>query len=452
MDDAELDDWIAGVAGCPVTGKSAVGYGASNLTTFVHLADGREWVTRCETGHGPTADTELTLRREATLYEALGPYGVRMPVLRGLSADGSVLLTERASGTHELPALESPERAAVIDDYLAALAELHQIDPARLSLPGYDMPAGRRDAARNELALWRRIYDRKRVRRWPLAEISFAILERHAPEASGPAVVCHGDVGPGNFMHEGGRVTAMLDWEFAHVGDPMDDLGWWLFRGHDMAGGLGPLEPQLRRWSELTGRPIDAGAIEYYRAVVMLRWLVSCIGVIDRGGSAIDRSTHHNLIPLLGALIPAALARVLHVELDVETAVLPEARLGAAAVIDTMTADVRDVILPALSDAETRRRGAGLLSYLAFLGALDRFGAPVRAADLDDYNELAGTKHDDIDEAMAAASDAAVRLAANAPGDTVHALARIAERNLGLWPLVAARARQPLTPVPAFVP
>ena len=169
-------------------------------------------------------------------------------------------------------------------------------------------PSTRPDHARQELDLWGTILETRTTRPWPLAHYTRAVLHQCAPTAVARTVLCHGDVGPGNFLHDGGRVTALLDWEFSHLGDPMDDLGWWVFRGHDMAGGCGDLAAQLARWSARTGLPVDSGSIEYYRAFVMFRWLVSVAATLDRGGSGIDRSVHFALVPILAVRLPQALA------------------------------------------------------------------------------------------------------------------------------------------------
>jgi ATP/maltotriose-dependent transcriptional regulator MalT len=192
-----------------------------------------------------------------------------VPRVVAVDEAGKVMLTERAAGTHVLPDAGTEERDAVVADYVDALAELHRIDAAALTLPGYETPAGAAAHAGNELALWRRVHDARSRRRDQLVEFSLALLGRLAPTAVARTVVCHGDAGPGNFVADRGRVTALLDWEFAHLGDPMDDLAWWVFRGHDMAGGLGPLGPQLRRWSDATGLPVEVRSIEFYRALVM---------------------------------------------------------------------------------------------------------------------------------------------------------------------------------------
>lgn len=46
--------------------------------------------------------------------------------------------------------------------------------------------------------------------------------------------IVHGDFGPQNMLLDGTRVTALLDWEFAHRGDPIEDLAWceWIVRMH----------------------------------------------------------------------------------------------------------------------------------------------------------------------------------------------------------------------------
>jgi aminoglycoside phosphotransferase (APT) family kinase protein len=55
----------------------------------------------------------------------------------------------------------------------------------------------------------------------------------------GGAVIVHGDFGPNNvlFAPDCVEVTAVLDWEFCHPGDPIEDLAWceWIVRAHHPA-------------------------------------------------------------------------------------------------------------------------------------------------------------------------------------------------------------------------
>ena len=64
----------------------------------------------------------------------------------------------------------------------------------------------------------------------PALVFSLRWLRDHIPDYGGPPVFVQGDTGPGNFMYLGGRVTAVVDWELAHLGDPMDDIAWLSLR------------------------------------------------------------------------------------------------------------------------------------------------------------------------------------------------------------------------------
>ena len=160
-----------------------------------------------------------------------------------------------------------------------------------------------------ELDLWLEILESRTTGAWPLAHFAFRVLRQCAPNHVARTVLCHGD--------DGTRVTALLDWEFSHVGDPMDDLAWWVFRGHDMSGGCGDLGAQLGRWQSRTGLTVDSSSIEYYRAVVIVRWLVCVASALDRGGPTMDRSTYFSLLPVLTVRLSRSLATLLAVSLPI---------------------------------------------------------------------------------------------------------------------------------------
>ena len=285
MRESDIEGWIAASTGGTVRSLHRVGYGASRATFIAEMDEGPDLVARVDTGDGPMADTELSLAREAEAYRALAGTGVRIPRLHAVAPDGLALLADRAPGTHELQDLSDDARRQIDDDYLDALAELHEVDATALDLPSFHRPTDGPSHATNELDVWGGILHARTAQPWPLAEFALSVLRSVAPADVSRTVLCHGDVGPGNYLHEDGRVTALLDWEFCHLGDPMDDLGGWLFRGYDMAAWQGDLAAQLRRWSERTGVALDRRSVEYYRAVTMVRWLVSVATTIENGGS-----------------------------------------------------------------------------------------------------------------------------------------------------------------------
>jgi aminoglycoside phosphotransferase (APT) family kinase protein len=446
MDESRLAAWVAEAAGHPVVALERVGYGASRATYLVD-AGTVPLVARVDTGDGPMAGTELSLGREAVAYRALVSTGVRIPRLLAESPDGTALLVERATGTHELAGLDSATRSAIYDDYVDAVAELHRVDAAGLHLPGYRHPADGPSHAREELALWGRILHERTTSPWPLAHLALAVLHRCAPATVERTVFCHGDVGPGNFLHDGRRVTALLDWEFPHLGDPMDDLAWWVFRGHDVAGGCGDLGAQLARWSDATGLPVDAARIEYYRAVVMLRWLVSVASALDNGGGGMDRSVYFALVPLLAVRLTRALAGLLDLDLPPAPETPDPTPTTTAGVLDALTADLRTVVGPAATTGEAQRRLGAAELYLSHLRAADAVGPAVRAAASDDAAALTGRRPSDEADALRAVAALVHDGEARWP-DLVVWSWREAHRQVALWPIVAGRALADATPIP----
>lgn len=122
-------------------------------------------------------------------YRCLTSLSDRLPVPQviGWDASASVLTLVEMPGTHGQDMIETGHGREVLRLLGALLREVQEIDPA--SVPG--LP-GRGD------------------------------------------VIVHGDFGPQNVLIEDGRISALLDWEFAHVGRSVEDLAWaeWILRMH----------------------------------------------------------------------------------------------------------------------------------------------------------------------------------------------------------------------------
>ena len=112
---------------------------------------------------------------------------------------------------------------AVARDLASAAARLHALDVAPF---GGHLAATTVDAAAaGQLAAWHGVFLRQRLEPHPALVYAFAWLERHRPVARRISVV-HGDLRFGNLLHDQGHLTALLDWEMVHLGDPVEDLGW----------------------------------------------------------------------------------------------------------------------------------------------------------------------------------------------------------------------------------
>ena len=311
---AELRDWVEKETGGHVARADPIGAGASRgmlaLDIERHGAALLELVLRHDTGDGPLSGTELDLAREAVVYRALRDTEVRIPRLLAVHPAGRALLIERVAGSDAFAALsDEGQRQALVTDYMAALADLHRLDTTKLELPGFARPADGPDHARAELALWRRVYAQRVPDGDALCAFAFRWLDENAPAAADRTSLCHGDAGPGNFLFADRRVTALLDWEFAHLGDPLDDLAWVTVRAQ-LLGGFGDQTAAFATWSRRARLPIVAERIEYYRALVLLRMAVSCrVGLAHAGERRMNTTVYQLLLPYLRLLLPQALAR-----------------------------------------------------------------------------------------------------------------------------------------------
>jgi aminoglycoside phosphotransferase (APT) family kinase protein len=307
----DLQRWVEDHTGAAVSVASPIGKGSSRRTWGVDLADGRQLVVREDTGTGPTGGTPLDLAREAAVYRALGSSGLPVPALLDVAPDGTAMLLERATGVADLSTASDADRAHVAIDYLRCLGRLHLLDPGALDLGPLEVPDRGPAHALVDIALWQSIHATvDRPWRSDAASLGLAWLAAHPPAEATRTSLCHGDAGPLNFLYDGDTVTALLDWEFAHVGDPLDDLAWVSVRNHMLRAGF-DIPSVFAAWRETTGCELDPSRLEFYRALVLVRMLVSCDATVrwSNGVETTETRTQVLLRPLLAQCISQALRR-----------------------------------------------------------------------------------------------------------------------------------------------
>ena len=159
------------------------------------------------------------------------------------------------------------ERATIGAQFVALLAALHTVDWRRTAAESLPGPASPDQAARHAIDPWEGRLRRVSTAPWPLIERALGWLASSKPQTRRIAIV-HGDYRIGNFLMKGGRITAILDWELAHLGDPYEDLGWLClkaFRGRSpFMSHLVTREALLARHAGLTGMPADPEALHYW--------------------------------------------------------------------------------------------------------------------------------------------------------------------------------------------
>ncbi len=121
----------------------------------------------------------------------------------------------------------------------------------------------------------------------PVLEYALSWLEAHQPHAQN-VTLCHTDFRSGNFLVAEGRLSAILDWEFASWSDPMEDIGWlcarcWRFGNDHLAvGGLGKLADFLSGYTAAGGQSIDADALSFWQVMAETRWAVIALQQAER--------------------------------------------------------------------------------------------------------------------------------------------------------------------------
>lgn len=115
----------------------------------------------------------------------------------------------------------------------------------------------------------------------PAFELALRWLAEHRPPPAPPGVV-HGDFRNGNLIVGPEGVKAVLDWELAHAGDPVEDLGWlcvkaWRFGADPPVGGFGTIEELLNAYEDAGGRPVERDVLGWWVLYGTLRWGIICI-------------------------------------------------------------------------------------------------------------------------------------------------------------------------------
>ncbi len=151
------------------------------------------------------------------------------------------------------------------------LGRIARSEPADLPLGQcFDWPAPA-SCWREALDYWEAIILRDERHPQPIVRAALRRLRRNPPPPAAKISVVHGDYRSGNFLHDGaGRIIAILDWEMAHLGDPLEDLAWCcdpLWNHFDVtrvAGTIGQAEA-IAIWERESGLSLDRAAFDWWR-------------------------------------------------------------------------------------------------------------------------------------------------------------------------------------------
>lgn len=129
----------------------------------------------------------------------------------------------------------------------------------------------------------------------PMIDFTARWLLDNLPIDYTPSLV-HNDYRNGNVMVDAEGIVAVLDWEVAHIGDPMRDLGWmlthsWRFgRAHLPVGGFGSAEDFYAGYESITGTAVDRQAVKFWQVFGSFWWAVGCLGMAEHYRNGPDQS------------------------------------------------------------------------------------------------------------------------------------------------------------------
>lgn len=238
----------------------------------------------------PGAPSGRSMALESSVLTAAHRAGVAVPEVFGHGDDadelgGAYLLMEHLDGETIPRRLLRDERWAMARRGMAAelgrtLARIHSVPVAELpGLTGGD--------ALDRLRAEHDAFGEPR----PALELAFRWLAEHRPP-SVPDRLVHGDFRNGNLMVGPAGLVAVLDWELAHLGDPVEDLGWlcvkaWRFGAIAPVGGFGDRAELLDGYAEVAGSRPDERTLHWWEVFGTAHWAVICRRQAQRhlGGS-----------------------------------------------------------------------------------------------------------------------------------------------------------------------
>jgi aminoglycoside phosphotransferase (APT) family kinase protein len=408
--DAPAREWIERTTGGRVVDCNQVAGGgragfAVDVAVDVTGSDGDVLRLFLQRGGRGGVGSFMGFAREAEVYRALEPLGIPIPHVWGVDEDLDVFLVDRAEGQVWFrPPRDDAVAVAVAQDFMRHLATWHRAPARSLDLPSFGPVRSVREHQRDQLAGIQALFERE-DREQPIDLLARAQLDHlltRVPDYDGEPVVVQGDTGPGNFMYDGERVTAIVDWELAHLGDPMDDVAWLSWRATQQ--GWPDFPARLREYEAASGIVVDGDRVRYYRLNACAR-LGPRFGLADMGegttrplgpagavDAAVDRYADGSgmvMNMLHRRMRLTAQADAMGIELpgrDVgeEAAPLPHDVLYSA-----VLTQLRDIVTRA-DDRAVANLAKGAARQVKYLHGLDRNRTFFEEHELDDLGRLLG--------------------------------------------------------------
>jgi aminoglycoside phosphotransferase (APT) family kinase protein len=271
--------------------------GGASKEAWAVDTDGERLLVR-RAGGGVIHEATLSLEHEFQVLEAAASAGVKVPrpvaylgEVGGREAFAMAFVEGETIGRR---IVREPPPALPLE-LAAELAKIHAIPLGRVPfLSGGDI-----------LAQFERELDSVGEPH-PAIEYGLWWLRENRPKPL-PEVVSHGDFRIGNVVVSERGLECLLDWEFAHLSDPREDLAWpfvraWRFGADDKRfGGIGEVEPYVERYAELSESEIGVGELYWWEVLGNVKWAIGALTQCRRHLTGQDRSVEYAVLGRLAA-------------------------------------------------------------------------------------------------------------------------------------------------------
>jgi aminoglycoside phosphotransferase (APT) family kinase protein len=309
------------------------------------------------------------LKREAAILTVLEEHGIPVPHIYGMCDDPAAIIMEAVPGTRDVSRASSvAERRSVARQYIEAVAAMHRLPVEPFVAAGLNRPGNPHEIALAGLEAYWPLYQKNKSGPEPLIEFAVRWLRSNVPTRRDRASFIQFD--SGQFLFAGGRLTALYDFEFAMIGEPLTDLATMRMR-HSYE----PLGEEFRElcryYASQTAEPIDIGALRFQNALFST---VSCMQIAGRIAAPKPGDPHDVYLEwdlALRRVLVLILAECMHIQLQPPQSV-PAPPGGNAALVN-MLKDAVEQLQPS-DDLQTARRQSAL-KLMEYFERADELGA-----------------------------------------------------------------------------
>ncbi|MHB9879866.1 phosphotransferase family protein [Pacificimonas sp. ICDLI1SI03] len=371
LDDSARDEalrcWIESLGYGTIADVKRVGGGAFRTSARIEMKDRddgkRPIFVKVDLGSAPP--TPFDLQREYQVLKAIGGR-VKAPDVLGYEPDLNAMAMPCLPGVADYGQIEDgTKRARVERSYVEALLAVHRLDLSSLSLD--HLPAGLtiRQAIAADLDLWRDLLLNGVAHPDAITLFALAWCAARLPDDSRPATLVQGDAGPGNFLFDEDGVTGVLDWEMAHVGHPLEDIGCILVRS--LVQPMASANDLLGLYSQASGVEWTRQELLYSAILMMARFSVPISLALESRNTGLDFGLTNGYFRMSQISLLRLIAQAEGIELN-ETIPDSAARPTADFEFEYLRSVLRDIVRPAVADDYVRYRLDGAVGLIGYLG------------------------------------------------------------------------------------